>query len=179
MSYTGSDGESSAIYRPAAAADLDAPTSSMTFVAPGTVTRRQFGLFRRDMEPHAGGPKPHFHRTYSESFYILSGTVRIHDGNAWVDASAGDFVYVPKGGIHAFSADSDEPSSMLILFAPGAARERYFMELDEIRRSGRKLSPAEWEELWARHDQYPASAVRGWRRPPSRRTHHHASRPVR
>lgn len=155
MSYQRTDGEVSAIYRPRAETpDLPGPSASMTFVAPGTVTRRQFGLFRRDMAPHAGGPKAHFHRTYSESFYVLAGTVRIFDGSSWVEASAGDFLYVPKGGIHAFSADSDEPSSMLILFAPGAARERYFIELDEVRRSGRTLSAREWQELWARHDQY-------------------------
>jgi mannose-6-phosphate isomerase-like protein (cupin superfamily) len=153
MSYQRSDGEVSAIYRPRGEPEMDGP-SSMSFVAPGRVTRRQFGLFRRDMAPHAGGPGPHFHRTYSESFYILFGTVRVYDGTEWLEASAGDFLYVPKGGIHAFKADSDEPSSMLILFAPGAARERYFIELDEIRTSGRTLSPRQWRELWARHDQY-------------------------
>jgi len=125
MSYDRDEGEVSAVYRPAGDPDLQAPTNTMTFVAPGSVTRRQFGLFRRDMAPHAGGPKPHFHRTYSESFYILDGVVRIFDGTDWVEASRGDFLYVPKGGIHAFSADSDSPASMLILFAPGAARERY------------------------------------------------------
>ena len=154
MSYDRPEGEASAVYRPAAEPDLQAPTNAMTFVAPGSVTRGDFGLFRRDMEPHAGGPKPHFHRTYSESFYILSGTVRVYDGAEWVVANEGDFLYVPKGGIHAFSADSDERASMLILFAPGAARERYFIELEEVRRSGRELSPDEWRELWARHDQY-------------------------
>ena len=71
-------------------------------------------------------------------------------------AQPGDFLYVPKGGIHAFSADSDEPASMLILFAPGAARERYFIELEEIRRSGRSpaSAPDERRDLWARHDQF-------------------------
>ena len=35
---------------------------------------------------------------------------------------------------------------MLILFAPGAARERYFIELEEIRQSGRSLTPDEWRD---------------------------------
>ena len=126
----------------------------MQFVAPGSLTRRQFGLFRRDMTPHAGGAEPHFHRTFSESFYVLRGTVRFYDGERWVEGTAGDFLYVPKGGIHGFSNDSDKPASMLILFAPGYARERYFIELDEIGRSGRQLSDTEWTELWARHDQF-------------------------
>jgi quercetin dioxygenase-like cupin family protein len=156
VSYQRPDGEISAIYRPLTEPDLVSPRGSMTFVAPGRITRGQFGVFRRDMEPHAGGPNPHFHRTYSESFFVLSGTVRLYDGRSWVEAGAGDFLIVPEGGIHAFSADSDEPSSMLILFAPGAARERYFIELAEIAKSGRTLTPEEWTELWARHDQYMA-----------------------
>jgi len=126
----------------------------MQFVALGSMTRRQFGLFRRDMQARSGGPDPHFHRTFSESFYVLRGTVRLYDGKSWVEGTAGDFLYVPKGGIHGFSNDSDKPASLLILFAPGFARERYFIELDEIGRSGRQLSDREWTELWARHDQY-------------------------
>jgi mannose-6-phosphate isomerase-like protein (cupin superfamily) len=153
VSYEHPDGEVAAVYRPAGEPDLQAPTNAMTFVAPGSVTRGDFGLFRRDMTPHAGGPKPHFHRTYSESFYILSGAVRVYDGAEWVAAKQGDFLYVPKGGIHAFDADSDEPASMLILFAPGAARERYFIELEEVRRSGRGREPPVWGALGARPDQ--------------------------
>ncbi len=72
-------------------------------------------------------------------------------------AQAGDFLYVPKNGIHAFRNDADEPASMLILFSPGAPREEYFKELASIRRSGRQLSAAEWTELYARHDQYMVS----------------------
>lgn len=155
MSYEGDIGQVSAVFRDSSAmSGLRGPKSSMLFVAPGSITRRQFGLFRRDMKPRSGGPDAHFHRTFSESFYVLRGTVRFYDGTGWVDATAGDFLYVPKGGIHAFRNDSDKPASMLILFAPGAARERYFIEVDEIARSGRQLTDAEWTELWARHDQY-------------------------
>jgi mannose-6-phosphate isomerase-like protein (cupin superfamily) len=106
------------------------------------------------MTPQAGGPDPHFHRTFSESFYVLSGTVRFYDGKKWVDGAAGDFLHVPKGGIHAFSNDADEPASMLILFAPGFARERYFRALDEMRRSGAQLSDEERTAFLAGHDQY-------------------------
>ena len=106
------------------------------------------------MQPHAGGPDAHIHRTFSESFYLLEGRVRFYDGRDWVEAKAGDFLYVPKRGIHAFNADSDEPASMLILFAPGKARERYFLEVEKIRTSGRELTDDQWTELYARHDQY-------------------------
>ena len=52
---------------------------------------------------------------------MLSGTVRLYDGREWIDGHAGDFLYVPPGGIHGFRNEAPEPVSMLaILFAPGA-----------------------------------------------------------
>ena len=153
MSYEGTDGKISAVYQPASATP-GLGAGSMLFVARGAMTRRQYGLFRRNLRPRAGGPDPHFHRTFSEAFYVLSGTVGLYDGRGWQDAEAGDFLYVPKGGIHAFRNDSDKPASVLIVFAPGYARERYFTELDAISRSGRQLSDQEWTDLWARHDQF-------------------------
>jgi quercetin dioxygenase-like cupin family protein len=165
MSYAGDEGQVSAVYRRSAELPpLVRPMSSVRFVGPGSVTRGEFGLFRWEMKPHAGGPAAHFHRTFSESFYILSGRVRLFDGSSWVEAVAGDFLFVPRGGIHAFGNESDEDASMLILFAPGVARERYFQELAEVGDSGRALTPAEWTEFYARHDQYMVAPA-GERRP--------------
>jgi mannose-6-phosphate isomerase-like protein (cupin superfamily) len=159
VSFERTEGEISATYRPLAVPDFVGQSASTTFVALGSLTRRQFGIFRRDMKPHSGGPDAHVHLTFSESFYVLEGLVQLYDGRAWVEAKAGDFLYVPKGGIHAFKADSDEPASMLILYAPGKARENFVREGEEIRVSGRKLSEHEWAEFFARHDQYN---IGGW-----------------
>jgi len=116
-------------------------------------TGGEYGLFRWDMAAAPSGPDPHFHRSMSEAFYVLEGTVALFDGDAWTDAGPGDFLYVPPGGIHAFRNRSGAPASMLMLFAPGAPREEYFAELARIGESGRSLSDQEWQELYARHDQ--------------------------
>ena len=100
------------------------------------------------------GPDPHFHRTIAESFYVLTGTIRLFDGVRWMDAVPGDFLYVPQGGVHAFRNESGAPASMLLLFTPGAPREAYFEELAAIATSDRDLSDEEWTDLYARHDQY-------------------------
>ena len=130
--------------------------STTRFVAPGSLTNGEFGLFEWLMPASAGGASPHFHKTFSESFYVLTGTVQLYDGTSWVEADQGEFLYVPPGGIHAFRNASDQPASMLILFAPGAPRENYFRETAEIAATGRQLSYDEWTELFARHDQYLA-----------------------
>ena len=155
MSYAGDGGEVSAV-RVASDGSSTVVMRSGTvcrFVAGGSLTVGRFGLFRWEMPPSSGGAAAHFHRTFSESFYVLSGTVGLYDGRGWSDAGTGDFLHVPDGGIHGFRNEADAPATMLILFAPGAPRERYFEELAEIGASGRTLTPEEWTELYSRHDQ--------------------------
>jgi quercetin dioxygenase-like cupin family protein len=154
MSYPGAGDVSAQLRRPGDVPTLRLRSTVARFIAPGSLTGGRFGLFQWDMPARAGGASPHFHRTFSESFYLLSGSVELYDGARWVAAQAGDFLYVPEGGVHGFRNDADAAASMLILFAPGPPRERYFEELAEIADSGRVLSAAEWTELWARHDQY-------------------------
>jgi quercetin dioxygenase-like cupin family protein len=152
VSYAGESGEVSARFR-REVDPLMLGTTAATFVAPGSVTNGQFGLYRWDIPARTGGAGAHFHRGFSESFYVVSGTVTLYNGDAWSPLAAGGFCYVPPGGVHGFRNDAAEPASMLILFAPGLARERYFEELAEIRRTGAELSPDEWADLFARHDQ--------------------------
>jgi len=123
-------------------------------VAVGAETEGRYGLFRWDMTATSGGATPHYHRTFSEAFYVLDGTIELFDGTRWNEGSAGDFLYVPPGGVHAFRNDSGAPVSMLILFAPAPPRERYFRELAERIASGRTYSDDERRAFLAGHDQY-------------------------
>jgi mannose-6-phosphate isomerase-like protein (cupin superfamily) len=95
-------------------------------------TNGDYGLYRVDLAPEAGGPGPHFHRAMSEAFFVLSGSMRLYDGTDWLDGHQGDFLYVPPGGIHGFRNEADEPASILMLFAPGAPREHYFEGLAKL-----------------------------------------------
>ncbi|HET6693072.1 MAG TPA: cupin domain-containing protein [Pedococcus sp.] len=153
--YRGDQGEASAWLRPSwEPADLESANTEVHYLATGATTGGLFGLYRYEMTAARSGPDPHFHRTMSESFYILSGTLRLHDGAGWRDLERGDFAHVPPGGIHGFRNESGEPVSMLLHFAPGAPRESYFEAVAEVARGERALTPEEWTELYRRHDQY-------------------------
>ncbi len=128
--------------------------ASVSYLATGASTNGQFGLYRWDMSSEPLGPGAHFHRTISESFFVLSGTVRLFDGASWRDATAGDFLFVPEGGLHAFRNESGAPASMLILFAPGAPREGYFEGLVGMAASRRQLDEDARAEFFIRHDTY-------------------------
>lgn len=158
--YLGDKGEVSAVLRGAETPpDLAIGTRSrVSLLATAATTDGHFGLYRWDMtgERASSTPTGHYHRTFSESFFILEGTVALYDGAMWRETKAGDYFYVPPGGVHGFTNTSGAPASMLVLFAPGTAREQFFQELAEIARSHRELTREEWAELYARHDQYLA-----------------------
>jgi quercetin dioxygenase-like cupin family protein len=153
--YFGDKGEINAGFRPAGHKPdlLIGSNTAVQYLATGASTQGQFGLYRWEAKPHTKGPNAHFHKTMSESFFILAGTVRLFNGERWIDARAGDFLYVPEGGIHGFHNESDEPASMLLLFAPGAPREGYFEALAE-KAAGRRFSDEEWKNICLRHDNY-------------------------
>ena len=120
------------------------------YLANRQATGGDYGLYRVDIAPAGGGPGPHYHRTMSEAFFVLSGRMRLYDGNAWVDGNQGDFLYVPPGGIHGFRNEADEPASMLMLFSPGAPREAYFEGFAKLA----DLTDDERREWFVRHDNF-------------------------
>jgi mannose-6-phosphate isomerase-like protein (cupin superfamily) len=153
--YHGETGEVNARLRPTDAPhDLATSAGSVDYLATGASTNGDYGLYRWNFGSARTGPDPHFHRSLSESFFVLSGTVRLFDGQRWLDGQPGDFLYVPEGGLHGFRNESGAPASMLILFAPGAPREAYFEGLADMGRTGVRPSADELAEFYLRHDTF-------------------------
>ena len=149
--YTGDGGEASATVRLGSQSpEMDGTSSTASYLATGATTHGMYGLYRWDFKGPPSGPDPHFHRSISESFFVLSGTVKLYDGKKWIDGNPGDFLYVPEGGIHGFRNESGEPASMLILFAPGAPREDYFERVATTP----TMSEEERTEFFLRHDTF-------------------------
>ena len=124
------------------------------FVATGSQTRGDFGLYEYTLPPGAGGAMPHLHRTFSESFHVLEGQLAVLTGDEWTTAGPGDLVYVPRSGVHGFrAAGPDVGARFLILFTPGIPRERYFEGLVELHAGGRTPSDEEVDAFALQHDQ--------------------------
>lgn len=155
--YDGGGEKSATIRRTDSPADLSYRNGGrVDYLATGNqtggATGGGFGLYRWTFGDGVSGPGPHFHKTISESFYILSGTVKIYDGNDWVDTHAGDFAYVPPGGIHGFRHEEEAPASMLLMFTPGAPRESYFEGLPKL--AELNLTDEEKDAFYLAHDNY-------------------------
>ena len=154
--YTAETGEVSGVLRPDDhPREIDnGDRGGARYLATGESTNGEFGLYRWEMGPQPGGPPGHFHRTISESFYVLSGEVRLYDGDSWRTGKPGDFLYIPPGGIHGFRNESGEPATMLILFTPGAPREDYFETLADPERRAALEDEVAAREFYLRHDTY-------------------------
>lgn len=118
------------------------------YLVTGEQSAGRFGLYRWTFGESESGPDPHFHRTISEHFYVLSGEVRIYDGREWVRVRTGDYVHVPEGGVHGFRGG--ERASMLLSFAPGGPREGYF----ETLANGVSMTGPERDEFMQLHDTH-------------------------
>ncbi|MER6143421.1 cupin domain-containing protein [Streptomyces sparsogenes] len=157
--YSGDEGEISATFRPAdTPPDYTSPGgATYHYLSTRLTTDGLFGLYQNRLGPAVGGTSPHFHKTMSEAFYVLSGEIHVFDGERWMDATRGDYLYIPPGGVHSFGNISGEPTEFLMLFAPGGAREGYFEGLEHL--GG--MTDQERADFFLRHDSFFTDMTKG------------------
>jgi quercetin dioxygenase-like cupin family protein len=102
------------------------PGDQVTFLITGADTGGAFFL-SEIVVPPGGGPPPHIHHREDESFYLQAGTLTVQVGEKTLNASPGDFVYLPRGILHTFHNTSDGSAKMLVFVTP-AGLENYFAE---------------------------------------------------
>lgn len=153
--YKGNRGLINAVLRPnSEPSDVSYPSGGTAhYLETGQTTGGQFGLYRWDMAATPVGADPHFHRSISESFYVLSGSVRLYDGEGCRDGHPRDFLYIPEGDIsrvqqriRSARLDADSVCS-------GCAREDYFETLAKVA-TGRSMADEEKAEFFLRHDTF-------------------------
>ena len=74
------------------------------------------------------GPPLHVHDHEDECFYVLDGELSVRCGGDAFDATAGSFVFLPRGRPHQFRAR--EQSARLLLIAVPGGVEDYFGQIN-------------------------------------------------
>ena len=98
----------------------------MAVKATAESTGGAFGLVESLIAP-GFSPPMHVHHREDESFYVLDGEVTMQCGDKRFRASAGAFVFLPRGVPHTFVVEGDRPARMLTLLTPGGG-EGVFIE---------------------------------------------------
>lgn len=110
------------------------------------------------LEPEGKAPL-HVHHREDEGFWVLEGEVTFHIGDEKIKASAGSFVFGPKGIPHRYTIESG-PARMLFLLSPAGFEEFIYATSEPA--GERALPPppegppdeAEMEQLRALARQY-------------------------
>ena len=91
--------------------------------------------------PPGGGPGPHSHASFQESFYVIDGEIEVKSEVSTYTARKGSFVSIPKGGIvHCFKNKSDKIAHLLCVVVPSGLEE-FFMKIGKPVAPGTFLPP--------------------------------------
>jgi len=77
--------------------------------------------------PEGAGPPPHFH-DWDEAYYVLEGRMDVTVDNRTRTVSAGEFIHIPRGVVHAFRLHAGGAKFLSINSGAGAAQ--FFQEMD-------------------------------------------------
>lgn len=99
-------------------------TNRMTMKATAAITGGAFGLVESLITP-GFSPPLHVHHREDESFYVLEGALTMRCGDRVFDATAGAFVFLPRGVPHTFVVEGESPARMLTWMTPGGG-EAFF-----------------------------------------------------
>ncbi len=102
-------------------------TDLVTFKAVAENTAGAYSLFVTQTLPGQGTP-PHLQHYEDEAFFILAGTYLFRMGDQQIQAKAGDYLFVPRETIHAYTNIGSEVAKMVILVSPGGLHEKFFAE---------------------------------------------------
>ncbi|GAB4043517.1 cupin domain-containing protein [Spirosoma litoris] len=91
--------------------------------------------------PPGGGPGPHAHANFEESFYVVEGEIEVRSEFGKYAATKGSLITIPKGGVvHGFKNKTEQTAHLLCTVVP-AGLESLFEEIGQPVAPGQFLPP--------------------------------------
>ncbi|HEY9260998.1 cupin domain-containing protein [Chitinophaga sp.] len=111
----------------------------------GKQTGGEFATIEMSVPP-GGGPGPHAHPDFQESFYVIEGEVEVQSEEGIYTAVEGAYIVIPKGGmVHGFKNKSNALAKLLCVVVPSGLEEM-FLELGVPVANGEFLPPPVMDE---------------------------------
>lgn len=112
----------------------------LTFHAFPEETGNKCTIIEIKTAPGAGAP-PNHHAGEDESFFVLDGEFEFLVNGETKRVSAGEFVKVPDGAVHAFTCTGQSAGRLLCVNAPGEMHDTFFTEAGEAMPDGTSEVP--------------------------------------
>lgn len=105
----------------------------------GADTAQRLALEEFELAPGTMGARPHIHRDHDEYFYVIAGTLTVHDGTSEIEVQPGDLAAAPRGAAHGFRNAGKEPVRGICIFSP-AGYEQYFRDVHRAAADGMEIT---------------------------------------
>ncbi|MDO9709302.1 cupin domain-containing protein [Paracraurococcus lichenis] len=116
-------------------------------------TEGSLDLFEMVVQPRARMPVPHYHESWDETVYGLSGTVTWRIDGQDVPVGPGGTAFIRRGVVHGFRNDGEAPATCLSVLTPGILGPAYFREIAGLLRDG--APPERLGEVMRRYGLIP------------------------
>jgi quercetin dioxygenase-like cupin family protein len=111
--------------------------------------------FEMTVQPNARMPVAHYHESWDETIYGLTGASTWRVDGRDVVLEPGQTIFIKRGIVHAFRNDTQEAASALCILTPGVLGPSYFREIAGLL-AGSAPDPAKMKEIMLRHGLVPA-----------------------
>lgn len=113
-------------------------------------------VFEMTVQPNARMPIPHYHESWDETIYGLSGVTTWRVDGRDIAVGPGESTFIKRGVVHGFRNDTQEPATCLCILTPGVLGPAYFREMAALLTGGAP-DPAKMKETMVRYGLVPAS----------------------
>jgi len=111
------------------------------------------------------GPVPHRHSREDECFYVLEGQYEFRVGDRIISASAGSFLFAPRGIPHTYKNIGTAASKHLTIISP-AGLEKFFEERNALQKELPTTDPSYPGRDKALSEKYDLEYSPDWSFPP-------------
>jgi mannose-6-phosphate isomerase-like protein (cupin superfamily) len=115
-------------------------------------------LFTTIAQPKAGMPIPHYHESWDETVYGLSGTTTWTIAGREVLLNPGGSAFIPRGVVHSFANRSDDSACFLSILTPGVLGPEYFQATAGLVNAG-NAEPKAIKALMLRYGLVPVQVA--------------------
>ena len=107
------------------------------------------------VQPRAAMPVAHYHESWDETVYGLSGTTTWRIAGEDVPVGPGESVFIARGVVHGFRNDGAGEAICLNLLTPGVLGPQYFREMAALAQAPTP-DPGAMEGVMARYGLIPS-----------------------
>jgi quercetin dioxygenase-like cupin family protein len=121
-------------------------------------TGNSLDAFEMIVQPNAGVPVPHYHESWDETIYGLTGMSTWRVDGKDIALAPGETVFIKRGIVHAFRNDTQEPVACLCILTPGVLGPAYFRDMAALLAEGAP-DPGKMKETMLRYGLVPVPSA--------------------